>query len=160
MRKFTKKGSGYDDLCPLVSSLIITELARTGLYALFWCNMKPCQYAEPECNYWVGQKLLRIFPYHLMEKSEPTFQPTEYICCCCLVAKLCLTLCKLLFMGFLEQEYWSGLPFPSPADHILSEIFTMTHTSWVALHLTVHSVIELCKPLYHNKAVIHEGRDN
>ena len=24
----------------------------------------------------------------------------------------------ILFMGFSRQEYWSGLPFPSPADHI------------------------------------------
>ena len=27
----------------------------------------------------------------------------------------------ILFMGFSRQEYWSGLPFPSPVDHILSE---------------------------------------
>ena len=26
----------------------------------------------------------------------------------------------ILFMGFSRQEYWSGLPFPSPVDHILS----------------------------------------
>ena len=26
----------------------------------------------------------------------------------------------ILFMGFSGQEYWSGLPFPSPVDHILS----------------------------------------
>ena len=26
----------------------------------------------------------------------------------------------ILFMGFSRQEYWSGLPFPSPMDHILS----------------------------------------
>ena len=26
------------------------------------------------------------------------------------------------FMGFSRQEYWSGLPFPSPVDHILSEM--------------------------------------
>ena len=39
-----------------------------------------------------------------------------------LVAKLCPTLatpwtvaCQApLFMGFLRQEYWSGMPFPSP----------------------------------------------
>ena len=31
-----------------------------------------------------------------------------------------------LFMGFLRQEYWSGLPFPSPVDYILSELFTLT----------------------------------
>ena len=42
-----------------------------------------------------------------------------------LVAKLCLTLLipwtvarqAPLPMGFSRQEYWSGLPFPSPGDH-------------------------------------------
>ena len=34
----------------------------------------------------------------------------------------------ILFMGFSRQEYWSGLPFPSP----LSDLSTMTHPSWVA----------------------------
>ena len=38
----------------------------------------------------------------------------------------------LLFMGFSRQEYWSGLPFPSPVDHILSDLSTMTSPSWVA----------------------------
>ena len=41
-----------------------------------------------------------------------------------LVTQLCLTLCNLwsvatqapLSMGFSKQEYWSGLPFPSPGD--------------------------------------------
>ena len=39
-----------------------------------------------------------------------------------LVAQLYPTLCYLmdcqapLFMGFSKQEYWSGLPFPSPGD--------------------------------------------
>ena len=27
----------------------------------------------------------------------------------------------ILFMGFSRQEYWSGLPFPSPVDHVLSD---------------------------------------
>ena len=27
----------------------------------------------------------------------------------------------ILFMGFSRSEYWSGLPFPSPVDHILSD---------------------------------------
>ena len=35
-------------------------------------------------------------------------------------------------MGFSRQVYWSGLPFPSPVDHILSDVSTMTHSSWVA----------------------------
>ena len=38
----------------------------------------------------------------------------------------------ILFMGFSRQEYWSGLPFPSPVDHILSDLSNMTHPSWVA----------------------------
>ena len=50
---------------------------------------------------------------------------------------------------FSRQEYWSGLPFPSPGDHILSELSTMTRLSWVALHGMAHSFIEL------DKAVVH-----
>ena len=49
---------------------------------------------------------------------------TLSICNSGLVTKLCLTLvtpwrgaCQaLLSMGFSRQEYWSGLPFPSPGD--------------------------------------------
>ena len=33
---------------------------------------------------------------------------------------------------FTRQEYSSGLPSPSPVDHILSALFTMTRLSWVA----------------------------
>ena len=55
----------------------------------------------------------------------------------------------ILFMGFSGQEYWSGLPFPSPVDHVLSELSTMTHPSWVALHGMAHSFIELTKTVVH-----------
>ena len=39
----------------------------------------------------------------------------------CLVVQSCTTLCDPLDQippskGFSEQEYWSGLPFPSPGD--------------------------------------------
>ena len=37
-------------------------------------------------------------------------------------------------MGFSRQEYWSGWPFPSPVDHILSDLSTMTRPSWMAPH--------------------------
>ena len=49
----------------------------------------------------------------------------------------------LLFMGFPRQEYWSGAPIPSPVDHVLSELSTMTRPSWVTLHSMTHSFIEL-----------------
>ena len=55
----------------------------------------------------------------------------------------------MLFMWFSRQEYWSGLPFPSSVDHILSELSIMTCSSWLALHSIVHSFIVL------NKAVVH-----
>ena len=48
----------------------------------------------------------------------------------------------ILFMGFSRQEYRSGLPFPPPADHILSELSTVTCPSWVALHGMAPSFIE------------------
>ena len=55
----------------------------------------------------------------------------------------------ILFMGFSRQEYWSGLPFPSPVDHDLSEVSTMTHLFWVSPHGMGHSFIEL------DRAVVH-----
>ena len=55
----------------------------------------------------------------------------------------------ILFMGFSRQGYWSGLPFPSPVGHILSDLSTMTRLSWVVLHDMAHGFIEL------NKAVVH-----
>ena len=55
----------------------------------------------------------------------------------------------ILLMGFSRQEYWSGLPFPSPVDHVLSELCTMTHPSWVVLQSMAHSFTEL------DKAVVH-----
>ena len=55
----------------------------------------------------------------------------------------------IMLMGFSSQEYWSGLLFPSPVGHVLSELSTMTHPSWVALHSMAHSFIEL------DKAVVH-----
>ena len=55
----------------------------------------------------------------------------------------------ILFMAFSRQECWCGLPFPSPVDHILSELSPMTCPSWVAPHGMAHIFIEL------DKAVIH-----
>ena len=62
----------------------------------------------------------------------------------------------ILSMKFSRHKNSSGLPFLSPVDHILSELFTMTCPSWVAF--MAHSFTELCKPLHHYKAVIHEGK--
>ena len=38
-----------------------------------------------------------------------------------------ITFCLfILFVGFLGQEYWSGLPFSPPVDHVLLELSSMT----------------------------------
>ena len=73
-----------------------------------------------------------------------TYRPGEFIFQCPL--SFCLF---ILFMGFSKQEYWSSSPFPSPVDHILSELCTMTRLSWVALHSMAHSYIELYKAVVH-----------
>ena len=53
---------------------------------------------------------------------------------------------KIVFTGFSRQEYWSGLPFPSPLDCILSDLSTMTRLSWVALQAWL-GFIELDKAM-------------
>ena len=60
----------------------------------------------------------------------------------------------ILFMGFSRQEYRSGLPFPSPVGHVLSEISTRTCPSWVALHGMAYSFIELDKAVVHMVSLV------
>ena len=55
-----------------------------------------------------------------------------------MLSRLVLSFCIfILFMGFSKQEYWSGLPFPSPVDHIQSDLSTMStrlgwpHRAWL-----------------------------
>ena len=50
----------------------------------------------------------------------------------------------ILSMWLSRKEYWSGLPFPSPVDHNLSDLSTVTHPSWVSLWAWL-SFIELDK---------------
>ena len=47
------------------------------------------------------------------------------------------------------------LPFPSPVDHILSELSTMTCLSWVALQGMAHSSTELDKAVAHVVSLIN-----
>ena len=51
--------------------------------------------------------------------------------------------------GVLKARILKWFSIPSPMDHILSELSTMTCLSWVALHGMAHSFIKL------DKAVIH-----
>ena len=51
--------------------------------------------------------------------------------------------------GVLKARILKWFAIPFPADHILSELSTMTHPFWVTLHGMAHSFIEL------DKAVVH-----
>ena len=46
---------------------------------------------------------------------------------------------------------------PPSVDHVLSELSSISPPSWVAVHHTAYSFIELQKPLHYFKVVIHEG---
>ena len=54
----------------------------------------------------------------------------------------------ILFIGS-QGKNAEVVPFPSPVDHVLSELSTMTRPSWVALQGMAHSFIELDKALVH-----------
>ena len=69
----------------------------------------------------------QLYVYNEIEESTEIshIPPSSMYACCCLVAKSCPALCNSvdcvahqapLPMGFFRQEYWSGLPFPSPRD--------------------------------------------
>ena len=68
-----------------------------------------------------------------------TYRPGEFLFQCPII------LPSHTAHGVSRREYWSGLPFPSPAYHVLSELSTMTRPAWVALHHMAHSFIELDK---------------
>ena len=82
---------------------------------------------------------------HVVEKSQTWLTDLHfhmYIHICIYIHVY--TYIFILFMGFSRHEYWSGLPFPSPVDHILSDLSTMTRPSWVAQQAWL-SFIELDK---------------
>ena len=76
--------------------------------------------------------------WELLFQPMEAYLPVSYLFCL-----------FILLVRFSWQEYCRGLPFPSPVDHVLSELFTMTRPSWVALHSMVHSFTELHRPLQH-----------
>ena len=58
--------------------------------------------------------------------------------------------------GVLIAKTLEWFAILSPVNHILSEFFSMTCPSRVALQGMAHSFIGSCKPLHHNQAMIYE----
>ena len=76
----------------------------------------------------------QIFPSSILDPNMKSMRGSSSS-----VIHFCLF---ILFRGFSREEYWSGLPFPPPVHHILSELFTMTCSSRVALQGMTHSFTE------------------
>ena len=98
------------------------------------------------CCFWCGSISSFFLELFLHWSPVAYWAPTYLASSSFSVLSFCLF---ILFMGFSRQEYWSGLSFPSPGDHGLSELSIMTCPSWVALHGTAHSFIQLDKPVVH-----------
>ena len=98
-----------------------------------WTTLLPPDISTTECNFHFGPatsfflELLVNCPPLFPSSILDTFQPGRGSS----FGVICLSL-FILFMGFSRQEYWSGLPFPPPVDHIVSELCTLTCPSWVA----------------------------
>ena len=95
---------------------------------------------------------LSRFVFALVSRSNISslmayWTPTDLRASSFTVMSFCLF---ILFMGFSRQKCWCGLPFPSPVGHILSELSTMIHLSWVALHIMTYGFIELGKVVIHD----------
>ena len=54
----------------------------------------------------------------MTQETEEETLIFPFVCVCVLVARSCLTVASQhsLSMGFSRQEYWSGLPLPSPEE--------------------------------------------
>ena len=73
----------------------------------------------------------------------------------CEIAQSCLTLCDPIdsslhqaptSMGFSRQEYWSGLPFPSPGNLLDPRIEPKAPAVSPALHVDSFTADPLGKP--------------
>ena len=49
----------------------------------------------------------------------------------------------LLFMGFSRQEYWSGLPFPSPVDQVYAPTSNAEETEVERFYEDLQDLLEL-----------------
>ena len=106
------------------------------------CSKPPCWLERKMWVFWAEQQSSRNVHQEALEQPEQLVKMQK----CAFSGSYQLPFHTVHTLhGVLRQEYWSGLPFPSPVDHVLSELSTMTRPSWVALHGVAHSFIELDK---------------
>ena len=85
----------------------LTRIARTWMLAseavIFWDQLTPLWTSPPNSASMTPRSLLSLFS--LVAQSCPTLVTPWTVACQ-----------APLSMGCSRQEYWSGLPFPSPGD--------------------------------------------
>jgi len=119
----------------------VQSLSCVWLFAIPWTAARQASLSITN-----SQSLLKLMPIELVRPSSSilgTYRPGEFIFQCPIFLPFHTV------HGVLKARILKWFPFPSPVDHILSELSTMTHSSWVALHGMAHSFIEL------DKAVVH-----
>ena len=127
------RGMDKEDVILLMEYYSATKKNERMAFAATWMDQEIVILSE------VSQRKTSIIWYHLNMESEKWYQQLIYktetdsltlenylVVTAVLVAKSCLTLlwphglyaaCQSpLSMEFPRQEYWSGLPFPSPGD--------------------------------------------
>ena len=129
--------------CPytLIHGLTVQVLCKTVLYSirLYFHHQTYPKLAS-----------LPLWPSHLILSGAisklPSALPQQKSRGCLLICGAHLLVSNIFafysLMGFSQQKYWSGWPFPPPVDNILSELSTMSHPSgWPCLAWLIASLI-------------------
>ena len=125
-----------------------------------YCSLLHWLYLNHQSHSWLGLFALAqpLHSFELFLHSSPVtyWSPTDLGSSSFSVISFCLF---ILFMGFSRQEYWSGLPFPSPVGHVLSELSSLTHPSCVSLHSMAQSSCDcgfhsVCPLMVKNKRLV------
>ena len=139
--------------CLTTSNLLwFTDLTFQVPIALYSIRLYFHHQSHPQ----LGVVLLWLHPFILSGVISPlfsssilgTYQPGEFIFQCPNFLPFHTV------HGILQAKILKWFPFPSPGDHVLSELSTMTHPSWVAPHSMAHSFIKLDKAVVHVMSLI------
>ena len=152
----------------LVHQVLKISMFNLAMSCLTMCNLLtfrvPMQYCSSELQIWLPPPATSTTEHHfhlgpgtscfLDSSSSPVLFPSSHWAPSDPrnSSSSVMTFCRfVLFMEFSGQKVYSGLPFPPPVDHDLSELFTMTHPARVSLRDLAHSFLELRKSLCHTR---------
>ena len=129
---------------------------------LYWTLLSPPDISStahhfhfvPATSFFSGSISSLLFSSSMLDTFQPEEGGSFFFCLFCFVISFCLFIFSMLFS---RKEYFSGLSIPPAMDHVLSEHFTTPvilgwpYTAWL-----INSFLELHKPFYSNKVLIHE----